>query len=360
MRDEFLSHADAALLNRHNVLHYIKNHGPVSRTDIWGAMNISRASVTQVIRQLQEEDLVVEVGKQESSGGRMPRALCLNGNARFMYVLEWWGRKLSLVNLGGEILESVDLKFPANCLPTAFAEIVLKGVQRLEKIRSVPKEKLLGLGIVMPGQIDSRHTTVLYSVEMGWRDVDMHYLFSNRFGDDIFLENVGNMIALGEYVFEWGKDHQHLLVALLENEGIGSATVVRGNCQHGSNYMFGELGHIKLPSDVLCSCGQKGCLEAIIRDHMMRNGGVLDDELLEYLSIGVSTAVNLSDPGIVLLIGKLVSGLTTEQEKSLITRIRKKITNERSRSLEILVRRDQIQMAVKGMCAFIFNRKFYI
>ena len=360
MKDKFLSHADAALLNRHNVLHYIKNRGPVSRTDVWGAMNISRASVTQIMRQLQEEDLVVEVGKQESSGGRMPRALCINSNARFMYVLEWWARKLCIVNLGGEILESIDLAFPVNCLPTVFAEIVLEGVQRLEKLRTIPGDKLLGLGIIMPGQIDSRRMTVLYSVEMGWRDVDMRYLFSQKFGDNVFLECVSNMIALGEYNFGYGKDYKHLLVVLLENEGIGSASVVRGNCQHGNNYMFGELGHIKLPSNVLCSCGQQGCLEAVVRNHLMRNGGVIDEKLMEFLSIGISTAVNLYDPGVVLLTGKLLTGLTTAQETDFLTHIRNKISNERSRHLRIRIQQDDMHMSVKGMCAFIFNSWFYI
>ena len=360
LRDEFLSHADAALLNRHNVLRYIKNYGPVSRTDIWSAMNISRASVTQVIRQLQEDDLVIEVGKQESSGGRMPRALCVNSNARFMYVLDWWGRNLYLANLGGDILECTDLDFPANCLPNVFAEIVLSGVSRLEQMRSIPEDKLLGIGIVMPGQIDSRRATVLYSVELGWRDVDMHYLFSGKFGDNVFLESVSNMIALGEYTFGCAKDCNHLLVVLLENEGIGSATVVHGDCQHGSNYMFGELGHIKLPSDILCSCGQQGCLEAVVRNHLMRNGGVIDDKLIDYISIGISTAINLYDPRIVMITGKLLGGLTPNQEKSLIACIRQKTLNDRSRNLEIRIRQDDTQMRAKGVCAYIFNSRFYI
>ena len=195
---------------------------------------------------------------------------------------------------------------------------------------------------------------------MGWRNVDMRYLFSQKFGDNFFLENIANMIALGEYNFGYGKDYKHLMVVLLDNEGIGSASVVRGACQHGTNYMFGELGHIKLPSDVLCSCGQQGCLEAVVRNHLIRNGGVIDEELMEFLSIGISTAVNLYDPGVVLITGKLLSGMATSQETDFLIRIRSKISNERSRNLRIKIQQDDMQMSVKGMCAFIFNSWFYI
>lgn len=360
MNERFLSKDHAALLNRHIVLRYIKRHQPVSRIDIWRAMTISRASVTQIIRQFQEEGLVEEIGKQESHSGRKPLALRLNSNARWMYVFEWWARKLYLVNLGGEILECAALDFPANCQPSAFAQQILEGVRRLEKIRPIPEEQILGLGVVMPGQIDSRQMTILYSVELGWRDVNMRALFSEKFGDNVFLERIGNMIALGEYEFGCCKDYQHLLVVLLENEGVGASAVIRGDCHHGNNYMYGEMGHIKLPSDVMCSCGQRGCLEAVVKDHMMRNGGVIDDTLLEYIAFGISTAVNLLDPGMVLITGKLLKSLTPQQEQQLIACTQGKITNARSRELEIRVRKDENHMALKGMSAFVFNSCFSI
>lgn len=360
MKDEFLSHAEAAQLNRNIVLHYVKNHGPVSRTDIWGDMSISRASVTQVIRQLQEAGLIVETGEKQSSGGRMSRSLRINDDARYMYVFDWGTHLLCLVNLAGEARASIPLSFPAACTPSAFACVVLDGVDHLRGQCPVEPETLLGLGVALPGLIDCRHMTVLYSVELGWRDVDIRYLFSKRFGNDVFLERTGNMIALGEYVYGAGRGFNHEMLVLLENEGIGVSAVVRGDCQHGNNYMFGELGHIKLPIDIMCSCGQQGCLEAVVQDHLARNGGVMDEALTEYIAFGVSTAVNLSDPGIVLLSGKLVRGLTREQETSLLSSIRGKITNERSRSLTIHICQEEGMMGVKGMSAYIFNHHFSI
>lgn len=361
MGKAFLSHADAARLNRNIVLHYVKDRQPVSRTDIWDSMSISRASVTQVIRQLQESDWIVEAEECESNGGRRPRNLRFNDNARFAYVFDWNRHRICLANMGGEILESRTLSFPQSCTPAAFSAIVSDGIQALRVARPVDPDRLLGLGLALPGLIDSRNTTVLFSVELGWRDVDIRRLFSESFGRNVFLERTGNVIALGEYVSGAAKGFEHVLLVLMGNEGIGASAVVHGDCQHGSNYMYGELGHIKLcASRVICSCGQQGCLEATVRDHLMRNGGQFDAQLIEYLSFGVSTAVNLSDPGIVLLAGRLVQGLDSKSEQALLTSIRGKITNERSRSMILHLCGDNADMGVKGMCAHIFNNWFSV
>lgn len=358
MSDEFLSHADAAQLNRNNVLHYVKKHGSISRTDIWSNMNISRASVTQIIRQLQDMDLILETGEKHPSGRRKSRELCFNNDARFEFVFDWHTQMLCLVNIGGDILEKLPLTFPRNCTPSAFADIVSRNVDKLAKIHPVDANRLLGLGVILPGQIDSRDCTVLYSVELGWRDVNIHDLFHDRFRENVFLERWSNMIALGEYVFGAARGYNHVMLVLLENEGIGLSAVVRGDCQHGNNYMYGELGHIKLPSRIICSCGQQGCLEAIVRDCMLRNGGIVDDEVMEYISFGVSTAINLSDPGIALLSGWLVRQLKPEAEENLINHIRRKVTNERSRSIDIHICREEEMMGIRGMSAYIFDRCF--
>ena len=108
----------------------------------------------------------------------------------------------------------------------------------------------------------------------------------------------------------------------------------------------------------MCSCGQQGCLEAEVRDCMHRNGGIIDPEVLEYISFGVSAAINISDPGVALLTGRLVRNLSGEAEANLIARIRKKVTSERSRAVDILLRREEDMMGIRGMSAYIFDCVF--
>lgn len=131
MKDDFLSHADAAQLNRNIVLHYIMDNEPVSRTDIWEAMSISRASVTQIIRQLLEAGLVIETDERRATAGRQQRYLRINRDARRLFAFDWTGRLLCLVNMGGEILDREALAFPRETSPRRLsARCWLKGCAR--------------------------------------------------------------------------------------------------------------------------------------------------------------------------------------------------------------------------------------
>ena len=122
--------------------------------------------------------------------------------------------------------------------------------------------------------------------------------------------------------------------------------------------MYGELGHIKLPSTVVCSCGQQGCLEAVVIDCLRRNDGHITNELLDYISFGVAAAVNISDPRIVLLAGRIARTLTEAQRTYLSDCIRNKITNERERALSIHVCDEENGIAIRGMAAYVFRKCF--
>ena len=360
MKGSFLSHENAAQQNRNVVLRYIRRQGQISRTEIWEAMDISRASVTQVIRQLQEEGLIADAGKHNSGTGRSQSRLRINPDARQMFIFDWNARKLCLTNLSGGILLEARLAFPERCIPSAFAATVLSAVEDFKEQPEFDADRLLGIGFTMPGLIDPRERKVLFSTELGWRDVDIGALFADAFGDEVFLERTGNMIALGEYEYGAARGYQHVLLVLLENEGIGASALVRGDCQHGSSCMYGELGHVKLASDVVCSCGQRGCLEAVVRDRMLRNGGVIDDVILEAISLGVSSAINLSDPGIVLISGRLSRSMTPDQREKLIAAIRGKVANERSRTLNVRFSEGGEDLGIRGMSSYIFESQFPI
>jgi len=361
LKEDFLSHADAAQLNRNIILHYIKDNEPVSRTNIWEAMSISRASVTQIIKQLQEAGLVQETDEGCSTAGRKQRYLRINKDAKRFFAFDWTAKVLCLANFAGEILDREILAFPApGVTPTAFTNVVLTGIKALRARHPELSNHKIDLGLAMPGNVDSRNNSVLFSVELGWRDVHMRRLFSDCFDGQVYAERTGNMMALGEYASGDVGEYEHATLVLLENVGMGMSAVVHGNCQHGANYMYGELGHIKLPVNTYCSCGQQGCLEAAIKDQLMTNGGVMDSRIMEYISIGVSTAVNITDSGKVRLVGHLVDGMTFAQESELTQMIRSKVANERSRRLQIGIGGNYSDLSIKGVCAHIFNNQYAI
>ena len=77
------------------------------------------------------------------------------------------------------------------------------------------------------------------------------------------LENDANAAAYGEYVYGAAKGRKDL-VYLTVSTGIGGGIIVNGELVYGRNYSAGEAGHmIILPDGPLCSCGRRGCIEAL-------------------------------------------------------------------------------------------------
>ena len=355
MEQSFLSRTDAAVRNRNNIIHYIKKNQPLSRTDIWEAMNMSRASVTQIIRQLLESDLVLETEFGQSTGGRRPQYLVFHGSSRKFYAFDWMTQRLSLMDLDGKLLCEARISLDQPLQPGAFAAAVAKGIQAMEKKTGTPRESVVGLCLALPGLVDSRNGVCIYSIELNWQNVNLRDLFHQVLDLDIFVERTSNMLALGYSSMEHKDDPTHLQLFLLGDEGIGVSTVIHGNCQHGAHCMHGELGHIKTQSDVICSCGQQGCLEAVIKDLLTKSGGEITSEVLDYLSIGVATSINLTDSSYILLVGSYIDRMTFAQKEYLTKAIRNKITGQHLRRLELQFSRETKALSLQGMCTYTFE-----
>lgn len=360
MEHSFLSHSDAAQRNKNSILHYIKSHQPLSRTDIWEGMPISRASVTQVIRQLTECGLVLEVGMGSSTGGRKPQYLTFNGAAKKFYAFHWMSRKLFLLDLAGHILCEQSVQLDRTIQPSTFVTVLSTGIQAIAAKNLCPSEEIIGLCLSLPGIIDYRSGNVIYAVELGWQNVPIGDSLREALGMDVYVERIGNVMALGCNGLEHVQHATHFQLFILDNDGIGVSSVFHGNCQHGANYMHGELGHIKTGQDVLCSCGQRGCLEAVIHNRMVQSNGIITPEILEYLSIGIATTINISDSSHAVMVGSYVDQMTPLQQEHLTKAIRSKVTGQHLRHLDLHFSSHGKELAIDGMCAFIFDRYFAI
>ena len=93
-------------------------------------------------------------------------------------------------------------------------------------------------------------------------------------------------------------------------------------------------------------------------DCLRRNDGKMTNEVLDYVSFGVAAAVNISDPKVPLLAGKIAGNLTEAQRTYLSDCTRNKITNERARDFSIRSCEEENGIAIRGMAAYVFRRCF--
>lgn len=359
MKTTFLSHAENAIRNRNIILHYIKNNSPVSRTGIWENINMSRASVTQIINKTQQSGLVSEVGLGVSTGGRKPLYLTFNGDKIKFISFNWEIQTLYIMDLNGKIFYQKKLDIPSAVIPDEFAKIIVDEINHSTTELKLAKNEIDNLILSLPGTIDASQNKVIYSVELGWQNVCVSDLFIGKFSGNIYIERTTNIISLCGIENPSQKDLSHFQLIILGKSGIGVSTVIHGGIQHGSQCMHGELGHIKLDNKTLCSCGQVGCLEAIVNKLFKENSSKLSNEILDILAVGVSTCVNIFDADI-MLIGSYVDMMTDSEKEYLRGSIKSKVTASDMRHINIRFSTDKDKLSIMGMCRFMFDKMFPI
>jgi glucokinase len=97
----------------------------------------------------------------------------------------------------------------------------------------------------------------------GWDGFDVVRYVQRALPGPVLVDNDVNIMALGECSAHW-PEHQNFVFIKVAT-GIGSGIISNGELQRGANGTAGDLGHVRVPrgDDVLCRCGNYGCLEAL-------------------------------------------------------------------------------------------------
>ncbi|MCX7805565.1 MAG: ROK family protein, partial [Planctomycetota bacterium] len=134
------------------------------------------------------------------------------------------------------------------------------------------------VGVAVPAPV-RRDGSVVFAANLGWRDVPVAAMLSQRLGLMVFAENDCNLGALAEYRFGAGRNSR-MLVALFMGTGLGGGIVHDGKLWSGANNMAAEVGHMIVRMDGRpCGCGRRGCLEAYASKTAMT--GRFREEVLE-------------------------------------------------------------------------------
>jgi glucokinase-like ROK family protein len=125
-----------------------------------------------------------------------------------------------------------------------------------------PSHKIIAIGISMPGLIDSKAGINHTHLNFGGKSLQTH--LEIRFPQAIFLENDARAMTLAEFKFGAAKNAQNVL-GIFVGWGIGLGIVIDGKLYQGTSGFAGEFAHSPLfeSQEINCTCGKKGCLEAI-------------------------------------------------------------------------------------------------
>lgn len=131
----------------------------------------------------------------------------------------------------------------------------------LEKVASEAGIEPVALGIASPGPLSASRGVVELAPMLGWRNVPVVQILSDRLGIPAILENDANAAALGEQRMGAGQGCNSMAYITVST-GVGCGIVLDGQIWQGKHESAGEIGHLVIhPGDLECACGRRGCLE---------------------------------------------------------------------------------------------------
>ncbi len=252
---------------RTEILTLIRNGAARTRAELIAQTGLSRSTVSQRLGELFEANLVVGEGEAGSTGGRPATLLAFNGSAGAVVAaaLGATGCRVAVTDLGGGVLAEHEEPHEIADGPTATLELIAARAEKLLKKARVAKGELWGFGVGLPGPVEfASGRAVSPPIMPGWDGFPVADWLEEHFSCPVLVDNDVNVMALGErQQFFPETDH---FVFVKVGTGIGAGLIIDGHLHRGAQGSAGDIGHINVPEhdDVLCECGNRGCLEAVV------------------------------------------------------------------------------------------------
>jgi len=285
-----------------NILKIIRNNPRISRPEIVNEAKLSGSTVSTLIAELLRNNLIIEEGLADSSGGRKALLYSFNKDmARILSINMLMGSiTIELFDMiGNGLSDRIELIFDSNQNVEKTLYTLIDAIKKfLEKNNLTPRD-ILGIGMSVPGRVD-HELGIIHNLPnlKQWKDVPVKKIIESEIGIPFILDRDTNTnilyLAWNEFTDKKSKSVYASIV-----EGIGTGVIIDDNVYHGSHGLAGEMGHTTVVhSGLPCNCGNKGCVElyvsnrAIIKSYLDNLKSVNNDTTECDEVLGIQSAEN--------------------------------------------------------------------
>ena len=308
------SRADQTTVRRANlgvVLRHIAAAGSCSRADVAARTGLTRGTVSSLVTELVEADLVRETGAAAA-----PRGVGRPGVAlELADVVVGVGLEVnvdyvavSVEDLTGAVrYERRSYRDNRGSAPAPVLDRLGRAAKAALDAASAEGLRPIGISVAVPGLVEQASGTVVFAPNLGWHGIPVADELGARLGLPVLVENEANLAALAEH---WtgaatGMDD---FVCVFGEVGVGGGVVLGGRLFRGAHGFGGEFGHVSVdPDGRPCACGSRGCVETLVgQESIAAAAGIatfgrtrsLTDELVRRAEAGSQDVLRaLSDAG---------------------------------------------------------------
>lgn len=310
-------------------------------------LGISVPTITKLISELISDGYIEDLGKMGTTGGRRPSIFGLNPDAGYFIGIEVARHHfhIAVTNFKGELIHFIqDIEFVLEANEQSFRTMGQLIKDQVISI-GIPWIKVLGAGISLSGRVNPETGySLTYSVS---EDIPITEHFEKELRIPVTVENDSRAMAYGEYM-ALGKEADKNMLFINLSWGLGMGMILNGELFYGKSGFSGEIGHFPgLDNNIICRCGKVGCLEtgasgsalhrmmvdklqagrqSVLSSVFKQKGDIELSEILqaiqeedvlaidcigeigEALGRGLAGAINIFNPGLVVIGGRLIVG----------------------------------------------------
>ena len=258
--------------------------GNTSIADLAKEMELSIPTVTKLVSELLEDGYLLDIGKQNTNGGRKPNMYGLNPESGYFIGVDVQRKKLMLATIDfcGNIIDHEEVFYELENKPAAL-DVLCDTINMYIDNLSVPRDKILQVGVNIGGRVNTQSG---YSYSYFYFDErPLSQIIGERIGVSVSIENDSRAMIYGEYISGVIHGEKNILFVNM-NWGLGLGIMIDGKLYYGKSGFSGEFGHVSaFDNEIICWCGKKGCLETEV------SGYAIHRMLLERIRQGSSSVL---------------------------------------------------------------------
>jgi len=255
-------------INRSLILSCLRTMPPQSRANLAARTGLTRSTVSSLVDELIQANLVHETGISPSQGGRPGTLLQLNPDGGCAIGVE--------ITVDSIMVLLTDFVAQPRwqqqiALDTTDPDVVISQAERLidealafnARTDAIPP---LGIGLGISGLVNPEEGVLKFSSNLGWRDIPLRTRLQQRFELPVKVGNEASIAALGENYFGAAAGCTDFIYLVISTTALGAGIFVNGKLYQGIHGYAGEAGHVTIdPAGPLCTCGKRGCWETVLR-----------------------------------------------------------------------------------------------
>lgn len=258
-----LSSADLnKVKQKKQILSLLHSFGFTSAPELSKRLKISLPTCIGLLNDLISMGYVKNIGIGESSGGRKPNLYGLPDDSFYVISCDFarFSASMTICDCYNKFVTPV-IQIDTHIDDPELVEKLYQAAHGLMDEHHIPNEKVYGLGVDMPGLIDSKAGINFTIKDKNFQNISRD--LKKKFKKLIYVDNDARMHAHGEFHFGAAKDYSNAII-IHWSWGLGLGIFINGQLFSGNNGFAGEFSHIPMVENGdLCICGKRGCLETI-------------------------------------------------------------------------------------------------